>query len=186
MIELTEELEAFRAAREAVSRGATTLSEMRAEQVQIDRAVGLALLGRPGHPGEAGRPSGVRPRSWRRAKGPRGSCGWAPSTRRRCSKSPTAAAEARRDGGAGELDAGRSPRRPRRATTAKAPRPQRSAPISPPPAAPPTPPPPTASAARSWNARKSAEKPAGGWPQQADHPVQSASPAGASSAPPSR
>jgi localization factor PodJL len=44
MIELTEELEAFRSAREAVSRGAATLSEIRAEQLQFDRRMDARFL----------------------------------------------------------------------------------------------------------------------------------------------
>jgi localization factor PodJL len=45
MIELTEELEAFRSAREAVGRGAATLSEMRAEQLQFDRRMDARFSG---------------------------------------------------------------------------------------------------------------------------------------------
>ncbi|HXT06652.1 MAG TPA: hypothetical protein VN715_06930 [Roseiarcus sp.] len=45
MIELTEELEAFRSAREAVGRGAATLSEMRAEQMQFDRRLDARFSG---------------------------------------------------------------------------------------------------------------------------------------------
>jgi localization factor PodJL len=45
MIELTEELEAFRSAREAVTRGVGTLSEMRAEQAQLDRRMDARFSG---------------------------------------------------------------------------------------------------------------------------------------------
>ncbi len=45
MQELTEELEAFRSAREAVGRGAVTLSEMRAEQIQFDRRMDTRFAG---------------------------------------------------------------------------------------------------------------------------------------------
>ena len=45
MRELTEELEAFRVAREAVGRGAATLSDMRAEQMQFDRRMDARFSG---------------------------------------------------------------------------------------------------------------------------------------------
>jgi localization factor PodJL len=45
MIELTEELEALRSARETVGRGAATLSEMRAEQLQFDRRMDARFVG---------------------------------------------------------------------------------------------------------------------------------------------
>ena len=45
MRELTEELDAFRSAREAVGRGAATLAEMRAEQLQFDRRMDARFSG---------------------------------------------------------------------------------------------------------------------------------------------
>ena len=45
MRELTEELDAFRSAREAVGRGAATLSEMRTEQLQFDRRMDARFSG---------------------------------------------------------------------------------------------------------------------------------------------
>ena len=45
MRELTEELEAFRSAREAVGRGAATLSDMRADQMQFDRRLDARFSG---------------------------------------------------------------------------------------------------------------------------------------------
>jgi localization factor PodJL len=45
MVELTEELEGLRAAREAIGRGAATLSEMRAAQLQVDRRLDARFSG---------------------------------------------------------------------------------------------------------------------------------------------
>ena len=45
MVELTEELEAFRALRDTIGRGASTMSDIRAEQLQLDRRIDTRFSG---------------------------------------------------------------------------------------------------------------------------------------------